>query len=257
MRNDTVRWAIGLVAAGALLSIVGGAVATAGEAGDAAGAVKAIVLTGGHGFQKGPFLEIFKTMDGVEATHVALKDGSEVFEDTSEWPYDVIVLYNMTQKISEKRRKHFLALLEKGVGLVALHHSLAAWQAWPEFRRIIGGQWFTKPTTIDGVRYKKSGWKGGVDYTVHVADPEHPVTRGIEDFRIHDETYCRYWVSPKAHVILTTDEKTSDEAIGWTRTQEGARVCYLMNGDCPRAYRNPNYRRLIANAIRWTAGKRE
>jgi len=257
MRKRFRRYTLTALALGLTSLLVGGAVAPAGEADADAKAVKAVVLTGGHGFRKEPFLEIFEAMEGVQATHVALKDHSEIFEDTSDWPYDVIVLYNMTQKISEKRRKNFLALLEKGVGLVALHHSLAAWQAWPEFRRIVGGQWFHKPTTIDGVRYGKSGYKHGVDYTVHVADPKHPVTRGVKDFEIHDETYCRYWVSPKAHVILTTDEKSSEEAIGWTRTYKGARVCYLINGHDAHAYRNPHYRRLIANAIRWTAGEQD
>jgi len=242
------------IAAGILLTMAGPIVPSI-QGADAGKPVKAVILTGGHGFQKEPFLEIFKAMDGVEATHVHLKDHSEVFEDTSDWPYDTIVLYNMTQNISRKRRTNFLSLLEKGVGLVVLHHALGAWQEWPEFRRIIGGRFLLKPATIDGVQYKKSGWKHGLDYTVHVADPEHPVTRGVKDFRIHDETYCRYWVSPKAHVILTTDEKTSDEAIGWTRTYKGARVCYLVNGHDAHAYRNPNYRRLIANAIRWTVGE--
>ena len=255
MRSHAARWAIPLVTVAAL-AILGLASAAAGEAG-ANKAVKAVVLTGGHGFQQEPFLAMLKALDGVEATHVPLKDHSEVFEDVSDWPYDTIVLYNMTQKISEKRRTNFLALLEKGVGLVVLHHAMAAWQEWPEFREIAGGQFILKATTIDGVQYGKSGWKEGLDYTVHVADPKHPDTRGVKDFEIHDETYCRYWVSPKAHVILTTDEKTSDKAIGWTHTYKGTLVCYLINGHDGKAYANPNYRRLVANAIRWTAGKME
>ncbi|MFO8013958.1 MAG: ThuA domain-containing protein [Phycisphaerae bacterium] len=244
------------VAAGMLLAIAG-AIRPSAEAAGADKPVKAVVLTGGHGFQEKPFVAMFDAMEGLEATHVALKDHSEIFEDVSGWPYDTIVLYNMTQHISEKRRKNFLSLLDKGVGLVVLHHAMAAWQGWPEFREIVGGQFLLKPTTIDGVKYKKSGWKHGVDYTVHVADPKHPVTRGVKDFEIHDETYCRYWVSPKAHVILTTDEKTSDEAIGWTRTYKGAKVCYLINGHDGKAYANPSYRRLVAGAIRWTAGAME
>jgi len=227
----------------------------AGEAAKADKPIKAVVLTGGHGFQQKPFVAMFDAMDGIEATHVALKDHSEVFEDVSDWPYDAIVLYNMTQRISEKRQKNFLALLDKGVGLVVLHHAMAAWQGWPEFRKIAGGQFLLKPTTIDGVQYGKSGWKEGLDYTVHVTDTNHPVTRGVKDFEIHDETYCRYWVSPKTHVILTTDEKTSDKAIGWAHTYKGAKVCYLINGHDGKAYANPSYRRLIQNAILWTAGR--
>jgi hypothetical protein len=254
MRKRLTQPILLAVAAGVLLATAGAMSPSAGAPDADKKPVKAVVLTGGHGFQEKPFVAMFNAMEGIEATHVALKDHSEIFEDVSDWPYDTIVLYNMTQNISEKRRKNFLSLLDKGVGLVVLHHAMAAWQGWPEFREIVGGQFLLKPTTIGGVKYEKSGWKHGVDYTVHVADPKHPVTRGVKDFEIHDETYCRYWVSPKAHVILTTDEKTSDEAIGWTRTYKRAKVCYLINGHDGKAYANPSYRRLVACAIRWTAG---
>jgi len=253
----TVRLAVLTAAlAAAVLLLPGPAARAADEPSTANGPIRAVVVTGGHGFQKEPFLEVFKGHDGLTATHVHLQDHSELFEDTTEWPYDVIVLYNMTQKISETRRQNFLALLNKGVGLVALHHSLAAWQEWPAFAQIIGGRFFTTPDTVAGTKYEKSGWKHGLDYTVHVQDPSHPITRGMKDFTIHDETYCRYWVSPKAHVLLTTDEKTSDKVIGWTCPHPKTRVAYIINGHDAKAYANPNYRTLVTRAIRWAAGKR-
>jgi type 1 glutamine amidotransferase len=255
MRSLIPARALAAIAAASLVVITAAPAPAADDPAPANPAIRAVVVTGGHGFQQEPFLAMFKSFEDVEFTHVPLKDHSELFEDTSDWPYDVIVLYNMTQNISEKRQKNFLALLEKGVGLVVLHHALGAWQAWPEYAEIVGGKFLLKPATIGGVQHEKSGWKHGVDYTVHVEDPKHPVTRGVADFRIHDETYCKYWVSPKANVILTTDEKTSDKAIGWTRTYAKARVAFLINGHDGKAYANPNYRRLVSNAIRWTAGK--
>jgi len=220
--------------------------------------INIVVATGGHGFQQKPFLAMFKAMDGagITFTHAPQKDHSELFEDISEWKYDVIVLYNMTQKISEKRRKHFMALLDKGVGVVVLHHALAAWQDWPDYaNKIAGGKFYTKPTVENGVKREKSGWKEGLDYTVHIEDPNHPITRGMKDFKIHDETYCRYSVSPKAHLITTTDEPTSEKAIGWTLGCGKARTCFIINGHDGKAYANPGYRKLVTNAIRWAARK--
>jgi len=225
----------------------------------AADKVNIVVVTGGHGFQQGPFLAMFKAFEseGIAFTHAPQKDHSELFEDISEWKYDVIVLYNMTQKISEKRKKNFMTLLEKGVGVVVLHHALGAWQDWPDYaQRIAGGKFYLKPTEENGVKRPKSGWKHGVDYTVHIEDPNHPITRGMKDFKIHDETYCRYSVSPKAKIITTTDEPTSEKAIGWTLGCGKARTCFIINGHDGKAYENPNYRQLVSNAIRWAAGKR-
>ena len=107
-------------------------------AAEAGKVLKIVVVTGGHGFSEKPFFEMFGSMKGIEYTHVALKDESEIFEDISAWPYDVIVLYNMTQKMSEKRRANFLKLMDKGVGLVVLHHAIAAYGAWPVFKKISG-----------------------------------------------------------------------------------------------------------------------
>jgi len=253
MGSRAMRWTTAAVVLAVVLAV--GPAAPAAEPIGPAKKVKAVILTGGHGYDQKAFAEMLKALEGVEATHVALKDHSEIFEDVSDWPYDVIVLYNMTQKISPKRQKNFLGLLEKGVGLVVLHHALGAWQNWPEFARIVGGKFLLKPAVIDGVQYGKSGWKHGVDYTVHIADPKHPITRGMSDFTIHDETYCRYWVSPKVHVLLTTDEPSSGRQIGWTNTWGRARICYLLNGHDGKVYANPNYRRLVARAILWAAGR--
>lgn len=38
----------------------------------------------------------------------------------SGWDYDVMVLFNMTQRISAQRRKNFIRLLRRRAGVVAL-----------------------------------------------------------------------------------------------------------------------------------------
>jgi hypothetical protein len=51
----------------------------------------------------------------IRPVEFVLKDHSELFEDISGWDYDVMVLYNMTQNISEKRKENFKTLLSKGI----------------------------------------------------------------------------------------------------------------------------------------------
>jgi len=215
-----------------------------------------VVVTGGHGFEHDPFFELFAGYDDVTYVEAAQKDHSEVFEDISDWDYDVIVLYNMTQNISPQRQENFKTLLrDKGVGLVALHHCQAAFSAWDEYRKIIGARYPTKDQEIDGVPYKPATFKHDVDLTVHIRDRKHSITRGMDDFEIHDETYKGVWFAKDNHVLLTTDHPTSDTTIGWTRTYGKARVAFLQGGHDAKAYANPNYRELIVRAIRWSAGE--
>jgi len=217
--------------------------------------LKVVVVTGGHGFEHDPFFEIFDGMKTVNYVEAVQKDHSELFEDISDWDYDVIAFYNMTQKISPKRRRNFVKLLSQGVGVVALHHTMGAYQEWPEFKRIIGAKYYTKETVEDGVTHSKGSFKHDLDVRVHVVNRNHPITKGMRDFTIHDETYKNCWFDDRNQVLLTTDHPTSDETIGWVRTFRKAKVCTIQLGHDSKAYANSNYAQLIERAILWTAGK--
>ena len=161
----------------------------------------------------------------------------------------------MTQKISSKRQKNFLKLLSKGVGVVVLHHTMAAYQEWPAFKNIIGTKYYLKETVIDGKTQKKGTYKHDVDLEVKVVNKNHPITRGMSDFEIHDETYKNCWFDEKNQVLLTTNHPTSDKTIGWVRRYRKAKVCTIQLGHDSKAYANKNYAQLVERAILWTAGK--
>jgi type 1 glutamine amidotransferase len=216
--------------------------------------IKVAVVTGGHGFEHDPFFALFEGYDDIEYVEALQKDHSEIFEDISGWDYDVVVLYNMTQQISPQRRDNFTSLLNRGVGLVALHHTMGAFQDWPEYKKIMGGKYYLKPTEEDGVQYQAGTYKHGMDMNIHIADASHPITRGMSDFQIHDETYKNCGHEQDNRVLLTTDHPDSDEPVGWVRQYGQARVCGIQLGHDHLAYENPNYRQLIVRAVRWCAG---
>ena len=219
------------------------------------GPIRVVVVTGGHGFEEDSFSAIFRSFRDVEFTVATQTDDSELFEDISEWNYDVIVLYNMTQKISPKRQQNFVKLLNRGVGVVALHHSIGAWQQWNTYPKIIGGKFYLKETKEGKVVRAASKYKDDVDIDVHVEDREHPITKGLKDFRIHDETYKNCSFEKDNHVLLSTEEETNDEPLCWVRKYGKGRVCYIQFGHDGAAYTNRNYRLLIGRAIRWCSWK--
>lgn len=225
--------------------------------GDARSAEKTrvVILTGGHGFEEKPFKDMFVGYQELNCTIVDLKDESEIFEDISKWSYDVIVLYNMTQQISEKRQQNFVALLDRGVGLVVLHHAIAAFADWPEYRKIIGTKYWLKDTVENGVTYPQSQWKEGVDMKMHVEDASHPIMAGIKDFVAHDETYKGYTLEPDNHLILSCDEPHSQKEVAWTRSYHKAKVCFIQPGHGAETHNDKSYSRMVLQAIEWVAAK--
>ncbi|NLH43276.1 MAG: DUF1080 domain-containing protein, partial [Planctomycetes bacterium] len=128
--------------------------------------IKVVVVTGGHDFEHDPFLALFEGYGDIRPVEFVLKDHSELFEDISGWDYDVMVLYNMTQNISEKRKENFKTLLSKGIGLVALHHNEGAFNTWDDYRKIIGARYPLKPQDIDGVHFETGIYEHDVDMNI-------------------------------------------------------------------------------------------
>lgn len=217
--------------------------------------IKVAVVTGGHDYEREPFFEMFDAFKNIGYVHAQQRDDSEIFENIDDWDFDVIVLYNMTQRISEQRQENFKKLLKKkGVGLVAVHHSIAAFQNWDEYPGIIGGKYFLEDRVINGVFYKRGDYRHDVRFSVYVENKKHPVTKGLNDFEIQDETYKNYVLEKGNNILLTTDAKGNERQICWARGYGRARVCYIQLGHGRSAFEDANYRKLLSQAIIWSAG---
>ena len=199
--------------------------------------LRVAVLTGGHGYDKKAFPQVFKGHADLACELRERKKGQpSVFADVADWPYDVMVLYNFNQRLSEPERANFLKLLDKGVALVVLHHAIAAYPSWPDWEKIIGAKYYLKPTEVDGVPHGRSVWKHGVDMKIHVADPDHPITKGLKDFVAHDETYGKWTYFPGSHLLLSTDNPLNEKQIAWAKTYRKARVVFFQLGHGPEAF---------------------
>ncbi len=98
--------------------------------------IKVLILTGGHAFKAEPFFKMFA--DNSEITWTADKDikAAEPYERDDLFSYDVVVLYDSPTNITDAQKARFLALFDKGVGVVVLHHAYLSYPMWGEFERI-------------------------------------------------------------------------------------------------------------------------
>lgn len=216
-----------------------------------AGPIRVVILVGGHGYDQKNFEAAWGGHDDIRCEIWKPKPYT-VFDDIAKFDYDVILMYNLTSGITDKQKANFLALLKRGVGLIVWHHALANCQNWPEFERIAGCKFWLGPGERSGKQVGRSGTGFG-QLKMHIADPNHPITKGMKDFEIYDETYNKQTFIEGIDVLVTTDHAKSDKQIAWALKYSGARVFGCQSGHDAKAWKNPGFQRLLANGIRWVA----
>lgn len=210
--------------------------------------IKVLLVTGGHGFEVEPFFKIFADNPEIQFTAAKHAQAADVYDREDLLTYDVAVLYDMPKKITDAQKEKFTALLKKGAGLVVLHHALVSYPEWAEYKSIVGGS-YSQADEKAG----KAGYQHDVDIPVQIAAKDHPITKGLQDFMIHDEIYWGFRVDPKVQPLLTTTHAKSGNPLAWTVPRENGRTVYVQLGHGPSAYEHPAYREIVARCIRWAA----
>lgn len=189
--------------------------------------------------------------DNISFQVAELPGAYEMFKAENRSKFDVVVFYHMWQKINEEQAKNLTDCISEGKPLVALHHSICAYDDWPEYFKMIGGKYFHKTTTVNGIVYQPCSYIHDLHFRVKISDPENPVTKGLKDFELFDETYKGFYVEAGVTSLLTTDEQSSGPVLGWTKVYGKARVVTLQCGHDVPTFDNPNFRKLLRQSIEW------
>jgi uncharacterized protein len=214
--------------------------------------IRILVITGGHDYKLEPFNQMLSNLgDDISYQIAELPAAYDMFLPENRSKYDVLVFYHMWQTITEEQANVLTDCIRKGKPLVALHHSICAYDDWPEYLNIIGGKYFHKPATINGKEYPVCSYIHDLHFKVKIVDPQNPVTKGLTDFEIFDETYKGFYVEEGVTPLLTTDEPSSTPVIGWTKMYGKARIVTLQSGHDTPTFENPNYRKLLRQSIEW------
>jgi hypothetical protein len=210
--------------------------------------VRVAVITGGHAFDVVGFHDAFRCLDGIDAYIQPLEDWSGDLARHGQ-RYDVLVFYNMHTMAPEdapggQRTRDAIDSLGTGSGIVVLHHAILAFKADPVWDAIVG----MTERTIDDYSHDER-------LSVRIADRDHPITQGLQDFEITDETYdFRDVEGPDCHVLLTVDHPSSMSTQAWTRSYRDVRVFNLVLGHDDQAFSNDMFREILRRGIVWCAG---
>jgi type 1 glutamine amidotransferase len=218
----------------------------------AAQKLKVLVVTGGHGFEHAPFYAVFTAMQNISYDTLEQPRANALIASPDISRYDVLVFYDLVDSLLPAQQQAYINLLNKGKSMIFLHHSLVSYQNWREFIRIVGGQYHTSPVIVNADTLR-ANYEHDVTIPVRVVDKQNPVTRGIDDFEIVDEVYGGVEILPTVKPLLSTALPKSMRTVAWINHYGNSDVLYIQLGHGPTAYANTNYRRLIQQAVEWSA----
>lgn len=152
-------------------------------------------------------------------------------------------------------------LMKKGVGLACAHYAVEvpAERGGPEFLQWIGGYYETDYSI-------NPHWVAKIDRL-----PKHPITRGVKPFHLNDEWYFNMRFPADVTGITPVLQATPPdkvrhtkaaaahpgriETLGWAiEREDGGRGFGFTGGHYHTSWGNDDFRKLVLNAIAWTAG---
>lgn len=215
----------------------------------AANALRALVVTGGHAYDTS-FYSVFEGYDDLAWRHAPSNEAA--FQRDIRQQYDVLVLYDLSQDLSDAGRRNLRDFVEGGKGVVVLHHAIADYNSWLWWwQEVVGGRYLVRADK----ELPASKFKEGVDVVVQPTSERSPITSMIGPMHLKDEVYKGMQISKDSKVLLTTDNPNADGPIAWISPYRKSRVVYVGLGHGREAHRYPAYRRLVKNAIFWAGGR--
>jgi len=167
--------------------------------------------------------------------------------------YTVIVPIWTMGEIGGEQRQGLCDAVRSGVGLAGWHGGMCdSFRLDTEYQFMTGGQWVAHPGGI-------------IRYTVDITDRTHPITRGLNDFRMKSEQYYLH-TDPGNQVLATTTfsgrhggvpwVRGTVMPVVWTRRYGRGRVFFSSAGHVADDFKVPEALEIAKRGILWAARQR-
>lgn len=142
--------------------------------------------------------------------------------------------------VTEVGAEEFEKYVRAGGGFLSVHAgNTYGEKVCPEYARFVGNSFVTHPPRCE------------VELQVV---KEHPVAKGVENFKIRDEHYQIDLIAADADVFLeSVSERGGRQIAGYTRKMGDGKICVLTPGHILAVWENENFRKLLVQAVRWCA----
>jgi type 1 glutamine amidotransferase len=183
------------------------------------------------------------------------------------WPRDVSVLDSADSIVvisdgmewhpltaSEDRVRAIQKEIDRGCGFMTLHFSTYVTSRYAEQALQWNGGFFN----YDGDPARRSDLKT-LATEIFLPSPKHPVSRGVSPYRYKDEFYYKIDFLPEGKIapmvrVPALSSVSDQQTVAWAfQRKNGGRSVGMTFGHYYDNWRLNDYRRLVLNAMVWTA----
>jgi hypothetical protein len=146
----------------------------------------------------------------------------------------------------------YVEFVRHGGGHVVVHAGSSSFYDWPEYQQLCLATWKLGQTN-HGRQHT---------FEVRVDDAEHPVTRGVEHFKTHDELWRSAGIDDGARVIASAHSGTKNkdgtdrwEPIAMVGGFGEGRSFTLLLGHDVTGMNNEGFQTLLRHGVAWAANQ--
>ena len=157
--------------------------------------------------------------------------------------FHTTLFYTDVGALTPAQEEGLLAYVRGGGGFFGLHTASASFRANAGYHEMLNGMF--------------DGHSPYMEFSVTVTDGDHPITRGLDTFTVHDELHYFAHDAARSQRLMEAYDPTTGATYAMAlhhRYGEG-RVFYFALGHDAGAHDHPAFRTVIRRGVQWTAGR--
>ncbi|HUU93857.1 MAG TPA: ThuA domain-containing protein [Phycisphaerae bacterium] len=237
--RQTTKMAVALVV---VMAVVVGAACVVSAEEATAPKIRIFMLQGGGHDWKNHLPMLGEILTKTGDFDVTISDDMDQLKAENITKYTVVLFYGSGLNFkSPEQEKGLCDFVRSGGAFVGIHSATDSFKKSDAYWELVGGRF---------------AGHGGGKFMVRIEDKNHPITKGLEDFEIQDETYRhKYHEKAKRHDLIRMDRGKEQQSMAWVRDYGKGRVFYTSLGHGREAWTNPHFQRLAVRGIYWAVGR--
>jgi len=221
------------------------AAATQAAAADpaAGGKIKVLFIRGGgvHDW-KGLSPILIEVLDKTSDFEVTTSENLDDLKAENIQKYNLVLFYcTGLEFANDAQEKGLCDFVRNGGAYAGIHSATDSFKKSDAYWELVGGRF---------------AGHGGGKFPVLICDRSHPITRGMADFEIQDETYSHtYHKNLCMRCLVRMNRGEERQCMAWVQQYGKGRVFYTGLGHGKEAWTNPAFQQLVVRGMYWAAGR--